>query len=319
MPSGVLQYGQKYRWNMQAHTSGGWGAVSNTLYLYISTTVSPAIINPQIASISPTQVQAGQFTLTINGSNFDSGAADQFYTPSGQYMGSGALSGGLISRNSNQIVVRENLTGAPAGNYTVRVKNSDGKMSNSINILVSATASPTPTSQLSSSVINVYNTSGGSSVFGATLPQNYTTLSGVASTNTPYKAVELARGGIYEYSRGVFVVRGAIYTKYRSLGGPKHYLGLPITNEGDAAKSPQGITGRFSQFERGTINWLKEKNLTYLVQGAIFQKYASLGYSGSQLGFPLSDEYSYQGGARSDFEGGSITWTSQAGAQVVFK
>jgi len=139
--SGVLQYGQKYRWNIQAHTSGGWSAVSNTLYFYISTTVSPTIINPQIVSISPTQVQAGQFTLTINGSNFDPGAVDQFYTPSGQYMGSGAQSGGLVSRNSNQIVVRENLTGTPSGTYTIRVKNSDGKLSGSINISVSAGAS----------------------------------------------------------------------------------------------------------------------------------------------------------------------------------
>jgi hypothetical protein len=281
--------------------------------------VSPTVTNPNIASVSPTQVQAGQFTLTINGSNFDSGAIDQFYTPSGQLMGSGAQSGGLVSRSSNQIVVRENLTGAPAGTYTVRVKNSDGKLSGPINILVAATAPPTPVSQLSSAVVNAFNNLGGSSVFGSTLPPSYTTPSGAASTGTSFKAVELARGGIYEYSRGVFVVYGAIYTKYRSLGGPKHYLGLPITNEGDAVRSPKGTTGRYSQFERGTINWLREKNLTYLVQGAIFQKYASLGYSGSQLGFPLSDEYPYQSGAQSDFEGGSITWTSQAGAQVTYR
>jgi len=282
------------------------------------TTTAP-VSGPSISSISPTNVQAGQFTLTINGSNFDTGAIDEFYTPSGQRMGSGVQSGGLVSRSSTQIVVRENLTGAPAGTYSIKVKNSDGKMSNSINIVVAATASPVPVSQLSSSVINAYNSFGGSPVFGAALPQNYTTPSGAASTGTSFKAVELSRGGIYEYGRGVFVVYGAIYTKYRSLGGPRHYLGLPITNEGDAVRSPRGTTGRYSQFERGTINWLREKNLTYLVQGAIFQKWASLGYSGSQLGFPLSDEYSYQGGARSDFEGGSITWTSQTGAQVVFK
>jgi len=98
------------------------------------------IIAPQIATISPPQVQAGQFTLTINGSNFDSGAIDQVYNPSGQLIGSGAQSGGLVSRSSNQIVVRENLTGAPAGTYTVKVKNSDGKLSNPINIVVTSAA-----------------------------------------------------------------------------------------------------------------------------------------------------------------------------------
>jgi hypothetical protein len=142
VPPGVLEYGQKYRWNIQAHTSGGWSAVSNTLYFCISTAVSPTFINPQIVSISPTQVQVGQFTLTVNGSNFDSGAVDQFYTPSGQYMGSGAQSGGLVSRSSNQIVVRENLTGAQAGTYSVKIKNSNGRISNAVNIVVTA---PAPT------------------------------------------------------------------------------------------------------------------------------------------------------------------------------
>lgn len=32
VPSGTLVYGEKYRWNMQAHNSAGWSAISNTLY-----------------------------------------------------------------------------------------------------------------------------------------------------------------------------------------------------------------------------------------------------------------------------------------------
>ena len=32
VPSGTLVYGEKYRWNMQAHNSAGWSSVSNTLY-----------------------------------------------------------------------------------------------------------------------------------------------------------------------------------------------------------------------------------------------------------------------------------------------
>jgi len=183
----------------------------------------------------------------------------------------------------------------------------------------SGLTSAQPSAQLPSSVINAYNSSGGSSVFGAALPSNYTTPSRVASTGTSYKALELSRGGIYESSKGVFVVRGAVYEKYRTIGGPRHFLGLPISNEGDAAKSPQGTTGRFSRFERGTINWLSGKNKTYLVQGAIFDKWASMGYSGSPLGFPVSNEYPYQGGTKSDFEGGWITWTSKIGAQVNLK
>jgi len=173
--------------------------------------------------------------------------------------------------------------------------------------------------QLPSTVIDAYNRAGGPSVFGDPFPQNYTTPSGVPSTNTPYKAVELSRGGIYESSKGVFVVYGAIYQKYKAIGGPRHFLGLPVSNEADMPRSPLGTTGRYSRFERGSIYWIREKNQTFLVQGAIFEKWASLGYSGGQLGFPTSDEYPYQGGARSDFEGGYIIWTAQTGAQVVYK
>jgi hypothetical protein len=182
-----------------------------------------------------------------------------------------------------------------------------------------ATPPSTTVSHLSSAAIDAYNRAGGSPVFGESLPLNYTTPNGVASTNTPYKAVELSRGGIYEFSRGVFVVYGAIYQKYRTIGGPRHLLGLPISNEQEGGKSPYGTTGRVSLFERGSLVWIREKNQAFLVQGAIFNKWASLGPAGVNLGFPVSDEYPYQGGVRSDFEGGYITWNAQTGAQVALK
>jgi len=182
-----------------------------------------------------------------------------------------------------------------------------------------ATPPSTTVSHLSSAAIDAYNRAGGSPVFGESLSLNYTTPNGVASTNTPYKAVELSRGGIYDFSRGVFVVYGAIYQKYRTIGGPRHLLGLPTSNEQEGGKSPFGTTGRVSLFERGSIVWLREKNQAFLVQGAIFNKWASLGSAGVNLGFPISDEYPYQGAARSDFEGGYITWNAQTGAQVSMK
>ena len=36
VPSGVLEHGKKYRWNMQAHNSAGWSDVSSTLYFQMS-------------------------------------------------------------------------------------------------------------------------------------------------------------------------------------------------------------------------------------------------------------------------------------------
>lgn len=88
------------------------------------TTPTPAA--PTISSISPSSVTASTFTLTINGSNFDSGAVDQVYNPSGTFIGQGTI----VSRSSTQIVVTEAMGGTGAGNYTVKVKNSNGQLSN---------------------------------------------------------------------------------------------------------------------------------------------------------------------------------------------
>lgn len=50
--------------------------------------------------------------------------------------------------------------------------------------------------------------------------------------------------------------------------------------------------------------------------GAIRDKWGSLGWENSPLGFPVTDEYAIPGGARSDFQGGCITWTPSTGAVV---
>ena len=62
VPSGVLEYGKKYRWNMQAHNSAGWSGISDTLYF------QTPIISAWIDSYSPNdpnnpvQVQVGNST-----------------------------------------------------------------------------------------------------------------------------------------------------------------------------------------------------------------------------------------------------------------
>ncbi len=94
---------------------------------------------------------------------------------------------------------------------------------------------------------------------------------------------------------------------------------MPTSDEGEALRSPSGKTGRYSSFQRGSMNWIRPTNQTFLIQGAIYTKWASMGHSGGQLGFPQSDEYPYLGGSRSDFEGGSIAWTASTGAKVIPK
>ncbi|MCD4710220.1 MAG: hypothetical protein K8R52_05190 [Bacteroidales bacterium] len=84
-----------------------------------------------ISSINPTQIGAGIFDLTINGSNFDSGAVDQiFWKATGAFVGQGTI----LSRSSTRLVVREFMEGTNPGTYVVKVKNSDGQISSGIDL-----------------------------------------------------------------------------------------------------------------------------------------------------------------------------------------
>ncbi len=95
---------------------------------------------PQIASISPAQTLAGTFDLTVNGNNFDSGAIDQIYWKADmRLIGQGAVK----SRTSTKVIVTESMTGATPGVYVVKVKNSDGQLSNGKDLTITAPPNPT--------------------------------------------------------------------------------------------------------------------------------------------------------------------------------
>jgi hypothetical protein len=113
-------------------------------------------------------------------------------------------------------------------------------------------------------------------------------------------------------------IHGAIWTRYSStqFGGPKSVVGEPTGNE-QTVKSSRGTDGSYQAFQRGYLYFNTPKNQTYYVVNAIAQKYQSVGLHTDQLGFPISDEYAWSGGARNDFEGGYIYWTSAAGAVIV--
>jgi uncharacterized protein with LGFP repeats len=108
---------------------------------------------------------------------------------------------------------------------------------------------------------------------------------------------------------GAHNVQGSIYTKWSQLGADLSYLGYPVSDEGNTATG-----GKYNNFERGAIFWKQSIGIAYGVQGAIYNKWVELGADTGCLGYPISDEYDWNGGKRSDFEGGSITWTSAGGA-----
>lgn len=106
-------------------------------------------------------------------------------------------------------------------------------------------------------------------------------------------------------------VYGAIGERYDGFGGSAGWLGMPITDE---TGTPDG-RGRYNHFENGSIYWTQTTG-AFEVHGAIRDKWASLGWETSFLGYPTTDETGAPAGPGrfNSFEGGSIYWTAAAGA-----
>ncbi len=122
------------------------------------------------------------------------------------------------------------------------------------------------------------------------------------------------QGGAVYWSpaTGAHEVHGAILSKWISLGAERSFLGFPTSNERAA------VGGRFNTFQGGVVYWSPATG-AHEVHGAIYSAWAGLGWERGFLGFPTSDEYAYNGGRRSDFQGGFIVWTPQGGTQVIRK
>ncbi|MBD1903891.1 S8 family serine peptidase [Trichocoleus sp. DQ-A3] len=90
-------------------------------------------------------------------------------------------------------------------------------------------------------------------------------------------------------------------------------LGSPLSGYFDATKSPQGTTGKYRVYQNGTIHWTPQYGavpLWYDLQRE-YSEYSFPNGSGGWLGFPTKREYAWNGGMRTDFEGGYIFWNGQ--------
>jgi uncharacterized protein with LGFP repeats len=142
-----------------------------------------------------------------------------------------------------------------------------------------------------------------------------------------------AYGAIYDVSpQGLWVIHGAIYTKYQQLGGPPGVLGYPVTDE---TGTPDGA-GRFNHFAKsvngqivdgGSIYWTPFTG-PWSVHGAIRDHWATIGWENSPIGYPVTDETGTPDGAGrfNHFaklingqvtDHGSIYWTAKTGAWSV--
>lgn len=122
-----------------------------------------------------------------------------------------------------------------------------------------------------------------------------------------------AGGSIYwTPATGAHEVHGAIRSKWASLGWECSFLGFPLTDE---TTTPDGI-GRYNHFQGGSIYWTPA-TAAHEVHGAIRDKWASIGWERSALGYPTTDELPYGiGGRISRFQNGYIYWYPWLGAVV---
>jgi non-reducing end alpha-L-arabinofuranosidase len=105
---------------------------------------------------------------------------------------------------------------------------------------------------------------------------------------------------------GAHSIQGSIYQHFLTDGG-EAAMGAPTTDE---TGTPDGI-GRFNHFTNdASIYWTPSTGAQW-VHGAIRDKWSSLGWERSQLGYPTSDEFAVSGGRQNTFQHGTITWFSK--------
>lgn len=112
-----------------------------------------------------------------------------------------------------------------------------------------------------------------------------------------------------------FMIYGAIYAKWLSLGGQA--FALPCTDE---LPTPDGV-GRYNHFNDNTcsIYWTPTTGAN-AIYGAIREKWARLGWEASPVGYPVTDERGTPDGVGryNHFSNGSIYWTPETGANAVY-
>ena len=124
---------------------------------------------------------------------------------------------------------------------------------------------------------------------------------------------DFERGSIYWSSAtGAHEVHGDIRVKWAQIGGQRKF-GFPTTDE---LGTPDG-RGRFNHFAGGSIYWTPEPGAQE-VDAAIRERWASMGWERSFLGYPTTDEKRAKDGVTrfNHFEGGTILWTAAGGTEV---
>ncbi|AWB84972.1 hypothetical protein C3E79_00445 [Corynebacterium liangguodongii] len=127
---------------------------------------------------------------------------------------------------------------------------------------------------------------------------------------------EFVNGFIYWHPRtGAHSVSIPVSTVWQRHGWENGFLGYPTTS--DISLGNQWYVQHFEGGHVYTHNALPATQAS--IQGAIYDKWQSMGGHNSDLGFPISDELTTPDGIGryNVFEGGMIYWTPQHGAHPV--
>ncbi len=112
----------------------------------------------------------------------------------------------------------------------------------------------------------------------------------------------------------VHEVHGGISTRYLALGGSNSLLRRPTSDEVDA----EAAGSRQSVFQGGRIYWSRFTG-AHEVHGSILRNYLAFGAAGSDLGLPISDEYSVDGGRESAFQYGWLRWDEATNSVTIIR
>lgn len=116
----------------------------------------------------------------------------------------------------------------------------------------------------------------------------------------------------YTVSTGAPSVQGEIRRKWAALDWERG-LGYPTTDE---SGTPDGV-GRYNHFTNSASIYWTAGTGAWSIRGAIRDKWASLGWEYSALGYVTSDEYAVSVGRRNTFQHGGITYNITTGATQV--
>src|SRR4051812_10646517 len=124
-----------------------------------------------------------------------------------------------------------------------------------------------------------------------------------------------AKGSLYSTpATGPLAVTGDIYSRWAALSWERGPLGYPRND------TSCGLVGNgcFSHFDGGSLYWTQATG-AHVVRGAIRDRWASLGWEGSAVGYPTSDENCglVGSGCFNLFQNGSIYWSPATGAASV--